>query len=51
VLLRQQHPLSTTAYAVLFTIAAAAIVAFQIPVTRRTARLPAGPAMLTGAVL
>ena len=51
VLVRQQHPLSTTAYAVLFTIAAAAIVAFQIPVTRRTARAPAGPVMLTGAVL
>jgi MFS family permease len=51
VLLRQQHPLSTTAYAVLFTIAAAAIVAFQIPVTRRTARMPAGLAMLTGAIL
>src|SRR5262245_66272635 len=40
-----------TAYATLFTIAAAAIVASQIPVTRRTARLPAGPAMLTGAAL
>jgi MFS family permease len=51
VLLRQQHPLSTTAYAVLFTIAAAAIVAFQIPVARRTARAPAGLVMLTGAVL
>ena len=51
VLLRQQHPLGTTAYAALFTIAAAVIVAFQIPVTRRTARWPAGPAMLTGAVL
>jgi MFS family permease len=51
VLLRQQHPLSTTAYAVLFTIAAATIVAFQIPVTRRTARLPAGRAMFAGAVL
>jgi MFS family permease len=51
VLLRQQHPLSTTAYAALFTIAAATIVAFQIPVTRRTARLPAGPVMLTGALL
>lgn len=43
VLLRQQHQLSTTAYAVLFTIAAAAIVIFQIPVTHRTARLAAGP--------
>src|ERR1700722_7486636 len=51
VLLRQQHPLSTTAYAVLFTIAAATIVAFQLPVTRRIARARAGPAMLTGAVL
>jgi MFS family permease len=51
VLLRQQHPLGTTAYAVLFTIAAATIVAFQIPVTRRTARIPAGLAMLTGALL
>jgi len=51
VLVRQQHPLGTTAYAALFTIAAAVIVAFQIPVTRRTARLPAGRAMLTGAVL
>jgi MFS family permease len=51
VLLRQQHPLGTTAYAALFTIAAAAIVAFQIPVTRRTARMPTGRAMLTGAVL
>jgi MFS family permease len=51
VLVRQQHPLSTMAYAALFTIAAATIVAFQIPVTRRTARAPAGPAMMTGAVL
>src|SRR5580658_2251754 len=51
VLLRQQHPLSTTAYAVLFTIAATGIVAFQLPVTRRTARIMAGPAMLAGAVL
>jgi len=51
VLIRQQHPLSTTAYAALFTIAAAAIVAFQIPVTRRTARKPAGPTMLAGAAL
>jgi hypothetical protein len=48
VLLRQQHPLSTTAYAALFTIAAATIVAFQIPVTRRTARIAPGLAMLTG---
>jgi len=51
VLIRQQHPLGTTAYAALFTIAAATIVAFQIPVTRRTAGKPAGPTMLTGAVL
>ena len=51
VLLRQQHPLSTTAYAVLFTIAATAIVVFQMPVTRRIARARAGPAMLAGAVL
>jgi len=51
VLLRQQHPLSTTAYAVLFTIAATAIVLFQMPVTRRIARARAGPAMLAGAVL
>lgn len=51
VILRHQHPLSTTAYAALFTIAAATIVAFQIPVSRRTARAPAGLTMLTGAVL
>jgi MFS family permease len=51
VLLRQQHPLSTTAYAILFTIAAAAIVGFQIPVTRRTARARPGQVMLTGAML
>jgi MFS family permease len=51
VLLRLQHPVSTTAYAALFTIAATAIVAFQLPVTRRTARIAAGPAMLAGAVL
>jgi MFS family permease len=51
VLLRQQHPLGTTAYAALFTIAATAIVAFQIPVTRRTARLAPGRAMLAGAAL
>ena len=50
VLLREQHPLSTTAYAVLFTIAATAIVLFQMPVTRRIARARAGPAMLAGAV-
>jgi MFS family permease len=51
VLLRQQHSLGTTAYALLFTIAAATIVAFQIPVTRRTARVSAGSAMLTGGML
>jgi MFS family permease len=51
VLLREQHPLSTTAYATLFAIAAATIVAFQVPVTRRTARISAGLAMLTGGVL
>jgi MFS family permease len=51
VLLRQQHPLSTTEYAVLFAIAATAIVLFQMPVTRRVARARPGPAMLAGAVL
>jgi len=51
VLLRQQHPLSTTAYAALFAIAAAAIVLFQIPISRRTARTPAGRTMLAGAVV
>jgi MFS family permease len=34
VLLRQQHPLSSSGYAVLFTIAAAAIVLFQVPASR-----------------
>lgn len=50
-LLRWQLPLSTTAYAALFVLAAAAIVAFQIPISRRTTHTPAGPTMLTGAVL
>jgi MFS family permease len=51
VLLRQQHPLSTAAYAALFALAAAIIVVFQIPISRRTTRTPAGPTMLAGAVL
>jgi MFS family permease len=51
VLLRQQHPLSTTAYAALFALAAATIVVFQIPISRRTARAPAGPTMLAGSIL
>lgn len=51
VLLRQQHPLSTTAYAALFALAASTIVVFQIPISRRTTRTPAGPTMLAGAVV
>lgn len=51
VLVREQRDLSTTAYAALFTIAAAAIVALQVPVTRLTARARADRAMIAGGVL
>ena len=50
VLLREQRPLSTTAYAALFSLAAATVVAFQIPISSRIAHTPAGPTMLAGAV-
>jgi len=51
VLLRQQHPLTTTGYAALFALAAATIVALQIPISRRTTHTPAGPTMLAGAAV
>jgi MFS family permease len=50
VLLRQQRPLSTTAYAALFAIAASATVAFQLPSTRLAHRWTPGRLLFMGAV-
>ena len=51
VLVRQQRPLTTTAYATLFTIAAAAIVVFQLPITRAIRRTTSSAALGVGAAL
>lgn len=51
VLLRQQHPLGTTAYAALFAVAAAATVAFQLPSTRLARRWSPRKLLFTGAVV
>lgn len=50
VVIRQQTPLSTTAYAALFTVAAAIVVAAQLPITRLTEQAPPGRVLLLGAL-
>lgn len=51
VLLRQQHPVSATGYASLFTVAALATVAFQVPTSRWARRHSATHLVLTGAAV
>jgi MFS family permease len=51
VLLREQGPLSTTGYGVLFAIAAAATVAFQLPSTRLARRWSPSKLLFLGAVV
>ncbi len=48
VLLRQQRSLSTTGYAALFTVAAVAVIVFQLPVNRMVRNLPTSWSLLAG---